>query len=161
MISAARRATIGPVDQDSENRVLRAYHLVEQAVSALVLLGMVVVVAFAVWSFFLTLWTLGYETRGTLDYAQFQTLFDRVLAAVIALELARSIGQLVAGEHGLRQVRTVIVIGMLAVVRKLIVLEVDQATGPFLLGIAAAVVGLAVALLVTSWVERRPPDPEG
>ncbi len=148
------------MEEKPESRVLQVYHVVEQIVSAVVLVGMVAVVGLAVWSFFLTLWTMTVEQRGTLDYPQFQTLFDRVLAAVIALELARSIGQLVAGEHGLKQLRTVIVIGMLAVVRKLIVLEVDNATGPFLLGIAAAVVGLAVALLAIAWVEGRAPPEE-
>lgn len=150
------------VKLDTDNRILRLYHLAEQAISALVLIGMVVVVLMAVWSFGLTLWaTLNASIRsngGTLDYAQFQTLFDRVLAAVIALELARSIGQLVAGEHGLAQLRTVIVIGMLAVVRKLIVLEVDSATGTFLLGIAGAIVALAAALVAIRWAEERPQE---
>ncbi len=145
-----------PLERKTENRVLHFYHAVERAVSALVLLGMVAVVALAVWSFFLTLYGLSVDSRGALDYAEFQTLFDRVLAAVIALELARSIGQLVAGEHGLAQLRTVIVIGMLAVVRKLIVLEVDETSGAFLLGIAGAVVALAVALMALAWVERQP-----
>jgi uncharacterized membrane protein (DUF373 family) len=81
-----------------------------------------------------------------------------VLAAVIALELARSIGQLVAGEHGLAQLRTVIVIGMLAVVRKLIVLEVDSAPGGFLIGVAGAIVALAAALVAIRWAEQRPAD---
>lgn len=153
------------VERATENRILSFYHAVERAVAAVVLMGMVVVVALAVWSFFATLWALGVGQRGALDYSQFQTLFDRVLAAVIALELARSIGQLVAGEHGLAQVRTVIVIGLLAVVRKLIVLEVDGTSGAFLLGIAGAVMALALALVAIAWVERRPepgagPQPE-
>ena len=90
-----------------------------------------------------------------LDYELFQTLFDRVLAAVIALELAHSIRQMVAGDHGYGQLRTVIVIGMLAVVRKLIVLEVDQATGGFLIGIAAAVAALALGLVAIALLETR------
>lgn len=144
---------------DSENRILQLYHAAERAISALVLVGMVVVVLLAVWSFGLTLWTTTLSSfrpgGAALDYGQFQTLFDRVLAAVIALELARSIGQLVAGEHGLAQLRTVIVIGMLAVVRKLIVLEVDSTTGAFLIGIAGAIIGLALGLVAIRWVEDR------
>ncbi len=141
--------------RDVGSRVLSFYHLAERTISALVLLGMIGVVLLAVWSFGLTLWDTIVAGPGPLDYKQFQTLFDRVLAAVIALELARSIGQLVAGEHGLAQLRTVIVIGMLAVVRKLIVLEVDNATGAFLAGVASAIIGLALALVAIRYVEGR------
>lgn len=148
------------MERKTETRILHFYHAVERAISALVLLGMVAVVALAVWSFFLTLYTLGTQSRGSLEYGQFQTLFDRVLAAVIALELARSIGQLVAGEHGLAQLKTVVVIGMLAVVRKLIVLEVGDTSGTFLLGIAGAIVALAVTLMSIAWVERQSPPEE-
>ncbi len=145
------------MEHDAGNKVLSFYHLAERTISALVLLGMIVVVLLAVWSFGLTLWNtiVSGPGPGPLDYEQFQTLFDRVLAAVIALELARSIGQLVAGEHGLAQLRTVIVIGMLAVVRKLIVLEVDNATGGFLAGVASAIIGLALALVAIRYVEGR------
>ena len=140
---------------DDDNLAMRLYHAIERGIAAVILAGMVVVVLLATWSFFATLWTLTTTEGGSLEYGQFQTLFDRVLAAVIALELAHSIRQMVAGDHGLGQLRTVIVIGMLAVVRKLIVLEVDQATGPFLVGIAAAVLALAVGLVGIRWVEDR------
>ncbi|QFU09380.1 Phosphate-starvation-inducible E [Rhodobacteraceae bacterium THAF1] len=140
---------------EEDGAIMRMYHWLERAIAAVILLGMVVVVLLATWSFFATLWMLTLTEGGSLEYGQFQILFDRVLAAVIALELAHSIRQMVAGDHGLGQLRTVIVIGMLAVVRKLIVLEVDQATGPFLLGIAAAVLALAVGLVGIRWVEDR------
>ena len=142
------------METDDDGAVTRIYHLIERGISALLLLGMVGVVLLATYSFFRTLVTVTLAENAALDYVEFQTLFDRVLAAVIALELAHSIRQMVAGDHGIGQLRTVIVIGMLAVVRKLIVLEVDQATGPFLLGIAATVTALAAALVAIRWVER-------
>ncbi|SPJ23918.1 phosphate-starvation-inducible PsiE family protein [Palleronia abyssalis] len=135
-----------------DSRFIRAYSRVEQVISALILVGMVAVVFLATWAFFRTLIDTTLAENATLDYGQFQTLFDRVLAAIIALELAHSIRQLVSGEHGLGQLRTVIVIGMLAVVRKLIVLEVDSTTGTFLLGIAATVAALAAGLVAIWWV---------
>ena len=137
---------------------LKAYHLFERVVSGVILVGMVGVVILATYSFLLTLVSITLSSEATLDYGQFQTLFDRVLAAVIAVELAHSIRQMVAGEHGFAQLRTVLAIGMLAVVRKLIVLEVDSATGGFLLGIAAAVLALSVGLVAIRWVEEKRGD---
>lgn len=137
-----------------QSTFMRIYHLVERVIAAVLLVGMVAVVVLATYSFFRTLVSVTFAENAALDYTQFQTLFDRVLAAVIALELAHSIRQMVAGDHGIGQLRTVIVIGMLAVVRKLIVLEVDNATGLFLIGIAAAVAALAAGLVAIRWVER-------
>ncbi|WP_168771069.1 phosphate-starvation-inducible PsiE family protein [Palleronia sediminis] len=147
------------ISTDSPSRTLRIYAHVSRAVSAVILVGMVAVVLLAVWSFLVTLVEITVATDATLDYPQFQILFDRVLAAVIALELAHSIGQMVAGDHGLAQVRTVVTIGMLAVVRKLIVIEMDQATGFFLLGIGGAVVALAGALVAIHWIARHERKP--
>ncbi|MBJ3762759.1 phosphate-starvation-inducible PsiE family protein [Maribius pontilimi] len=141
-----------------EGPFLAVYTWFERVVSGVILLGMVGVVILATYSFLRTLVGITLAENATLDYVQFQTLFDRVLAAVIAVELAHSIRQMVAGDHGFGQLRTVISIGMLAVVRKLIVLEVDQATGGFLLGIAAAVAALAIGLVAIRWIENRRPD---
>ncbi|RSK32319.1 hypothetical protein EJA01_13030 [Rhodovulum iodosum] len=123
--------------------------------------GMGVVILLATFSFLRTTVqaTLGFG--GALDYATFQTLFDRVLAAVIALELAHSVQQMAAGHRGLVQVKTVIIIGVLAVVRKLILLEVESTSGLFLIGVAAAILSLGLVLALTHWVGRTRGDDGG
>ena len=130
------------------------YSRFERAVSALLMLGMVIVILLASWSFLRATAMVAGSAAGPLDYATFQHLFDRVLAAIIALELAHSVQQMVAGKHGLAQVRTVVIIGVLAVVRKLIVLEVDSTSGVFLIGIAAAVLSLGAIFVLIVWVEQ-------
>ena len=99
-----------------------------------------------------------------LAYSDFQGLFDRILAALIALELAHSVRQTASGEHGLIQVRTVLLIGVLAVVRKLILLEIESTSGLFLLGLAAAVLALGSVYALILYMETRaktdpPPAP--
>ncbi|WP_092688205.1 phosphate-starvation-inducible PsiE family protein [Roseivivax roseus] len=136
-------------------RFLGLYGWFERGIAGVILIGMIVVILLATYSFFLSLWSVFNRFDEPLDYTRFQSLFDRVLAAVISLELAHSIRQSVAGNHGLRQLRTVVVIGMLAVVRKLITVEVDQTTGVFLMGIASAVVALGGVLVAIQWVEGR------
>lgn len=133
----------------------KIYSTFERGVSTVILLGMIVVIGLALWSFLrlTVLTTIGFG--GDLQYAVFQTLFDRVLAVIIAVEIAHSIKQMARGEHGRSQLRTVVVIGMLAVVRKLILLEVETTSGLFLVGLAAVIVALAAAYLVVFWIERH------
>ena len=140
---------------EAPNLFLRAYSVFERGISALILVGMIVVICLATWSFVRLTFEVALNTGATLDYAIFQLLFDRVLAAVIAVELAHSIRQMVLGKHGMAQLRTVVVIGMLAVVRKIITVEVDQTTGLFLIGIASAVIALGAVLVAVYWVEKR------
>jgi uncharacterized membrane protein (DUF373 family) len=131
------------------------YRWFERGIGYVLLAGMAVVILLATWSF---LWALVGPVRdggSGLEYAAFQQLFDKVLAAVIALELAHSVQQIAAGKHGLIQVRTVVLIGVLAVVRKLIVIDVDSTSGAFLAGLAAAVVALGSIYALIVWIETR------
>ena len=130
----------------------------ERVVAAALLFGIAVVVLLAIESFGETVLATVLSVGGPpLDYAIFETLFDRILAALIALELAHSVHQMVEGKHGLSQVRTVIVIGVLALVRKLIVLDVATTSGFFLLGLAAAILSLGGLLALVQWIEARAP----
>ena len=51
--------------------------------------------------------------------------------------------------------RPVVVIGMLAVVRKLILLEVDSTSGAFLVGLAATILALGLVLLMIGHLQKR------
>ncbi len=132
-----------------------AYTWLERAIAAGLLLGMVGVILLAAYSFLrmvvLTLPGIG----GDLDYAVFQTLFDRLLAAVIALELAHSVHLMVTGQRGFVQVRAVLVIGILAIVRKLILVDLDETSGLFLMGLAAAIIALGGTFALLNWIEDR------
>lgn len=131
------------------------YAQFERLISWALLVGMAAVIVLATISFLRAVVTTTLGLESGLDYAAFQTLFDRVLAAIIALELAHSVQQMATGKHGLIQVRTVILIGVLAVVRKLILLEIEDTSGTFLMGLAAAILALAVGYTLILWVEQR------
>ncbi|MEM7529913.1 MAG: phosphate-starvation-inducible PsiE family protein [Pseudomonadota bacterium] len=127
----------------------------EQVVSAVLLAGMAVVILLATASFLIGLWPFLRAGTLVLDYASFQTLFDRALAALIAIELAHSIHQAVRGHHGLVQVRTVVIIGLLAVVRKFVLLEVETADGILITGLGIALLALGIVYALTHWIEDR------
>ena len=62
----------------------------------------------------------------TLDYATFQVVFGMIFTVVIALEFKRSL--LVATERslGILQVRTIVLIALLAIARKFIILDLGE-----------------------------------
>ena len=77
------------------------FEFFERLISVLLLAGMVVVISLAAWSFLRLTYTVAADPAVDIDYVTFQTPFDRLLAAVIALELARSVLLLVEGHRGL------------------------------------------------------------
>jgi uncharacterized membrane protein (DUF373 family) len=86
----------------------------------------------------------------TLDYATFQVVFGMIFTVVIALEFKRSL--LVATERtcGILQVRTIVLIALLAIARKLIILDLGE-TEPAKI---AALAGAAFALGAVHWLVR-------
>ncbi|MEQ8434462.1 MAG: phosphate-starvation-inducible PsiE family protein [Oceanicaulis sp.] len=131
------------------------YSVFERSVAWMVTGGMGIVILLALFHFARGLYEAGLGVTPGWDYRAFQTLFDRVLTVIISLELARSVLQMAQGEHGLAQVRTVVLIGILAVVRKLILLEIESTSGTFLLGIAAATLALGLVYALVLEAERR------
>jgi len=133
------------------------YEHFERGVSAILLFGMAVVILMATSSFLRAIWPQVAGMSEPLDYSQFQNLFDKALAAIIALELAHSVYQGVLGQHGLLQVRTVALIGVLAVVRKVVLLDLDTVSGILLMGLGTAVLALGLLFALTHWVETLAP----
>lgn len=131
------------------------YPTFERVIAGIVTAGMAVVILLALIHFARGLYTTILGTAPGWDYASFQMMFDRVLTVVIALELARSVQQMARGERGLAQVRTVVLIGILAVVRKFILLEIETTSGAFLAGLAAATLALGLVYAVVLEAERR------
>jgi len=133
----------------------RIYTKFERLIAIVLLAGMIAVILLATFSFLRTTFETSIDWQSPLAYTAFQTLFDRVLAAIIALELAHSVHMMALGKHGFTQVKVVLLIGVLAVVRKLILLEVEGTSGVFLIGIAAAILALGAVFAVVHYVEVR------
>jgi len=85
-----------------------------------------------------------------LDHATFQTVFGMIFTVVIALEFKRSL--LVAAERkfSVLQVRSIILIALLAVVRKFIILDLST-TEP---ATVAALAGATLTLGTVYWLVR-------
>jgi uncharacterized membrane protein (DUF373 family) len=89
------------------------------------------------------------------DYEVFQSVFGMIFTVIIALEFKRSL--LVVGERrfGIVQVRAVILIAMLAIVRKLIILDLAHTEPMQLFALAAAVLSLGAVYWLVREQDRR------
>lgn len=127
------------------------YEKFEQVVILLLSAIIAVVVAASVWALLrevVNRLVLGALDR--LDYATFQVVFGMIFTVVIALEFKRSL--LVAAERqlGILQVRTIVLIALLAIARKFIILDLGE-TSPAKI---ASLAGAALALGAVHWLVR-------
>jgi uncharacterized membrane protein (DUF373 family) len=110
------------------------------------------------------LWNLGLKILYSLvlsgsfdptDQVVFQTVFGMIFTVIIALEFKRSL--LVLAERGdtVVQVRTVILIAILAVVRKLIILDLTVTNSQQLFALAAAILALGAVYWLVREQDRR------
>jgi len=119
---------------------------------------MAVVILLALWNLTLKVVTEVASATGLdlTDYAAFQALFGAFFVVIIALEFKKSL--LVAGQRAdsIVQVRTVVLIAMLAALRKLIILEPGKADAVYLFGLASVILALGgVFWLVRDQDERQ------
>ena len=136
-------------------RLSELYPLFERVIAAALLVGMIFVVILSAISFGQSLVEIAIsKLNEPMSYQNLQLLFGKVLAALIALELAHSVHQTATGKHGLIQVKTIIVIGVLAVVRKLIPLDFERQP-EMLYGLAAAILALGILFALINYVEER------
>jgi uncharacterized membrane protein (DUF373 family) len=138
-------------------KMLTIYQRFEHLV-ILILTGLIAVVVVAsVWNLALKilLSLVVSETFDPTDHAVFQAVFGMILTVIIAQEFKRSL--LVATERRgtIVQVRTVILIAMLAVVRKLIILDLAASTATLTFALAAAILALGGVYWLVRDQDRR------
>src|SRR6476619_158207 len=109
----------------AEWMLLTLYERFEQVV-ILILTGLIsLVVVFAVWNLALKIFHAVLAPQGfdPTDYSVFQAIFGAIFTVIIALEFKRSLLVVAERKESIVQVRTVILIALLAIVRKLIILD--------------------------------------
>lgn len=63
------------------------------------------------------------------------------------------------GKHGYLQVNTIVAIRILAVVRKHILLEIENTSGLFLLALGSGVLSLGIVFALFQWIEWKDDTP--
>jgi uncharacterized membrane protein (DUF373 family) len=138
-------------------RLLTFYQKFEHAV-ILVLSGLIsIVVVLAVWNLVLKVVVSIMLSGGfdPTDYSVFQSLFGMIFTVIIALEFKRSL--LVAAErrHSIVQVRTVILIALLAIVRKLMIVDPSATDAEHLFALSCAILALGGVFWLVRDQDRR------
>ncbi len=126
--------------------VMTFYERFEHVV-ALVLTGLIAVIITV------ALWRLGNEVFkilvldafDQLDHAVFQTIFGMIMTLLIAMEFKHSILQVLERKAHIIQVKTVLLIALLALARKFIILDAKEMEAAKLAALALCVVALGVA----------------
>jgi len=131
---------------------LNLYQRFEQII-ALVLTGLMsVVIVVAVWN--LVVGVVGVLGTGLIDPANaevFQQIFGMFMIVLIALEFNHSMVDVLERRRSIVQLRTVVLIALLAVLRKFIVVEVGAPETGLILSLSAA----ALALGALFWVVQQ------
>jgi uncharacterized membrane protein (DUF373 family) len=88
----------------------------------------------------------------------FQAIFGSIMTVLIALEFNHSMLSVVERRHGIVQVRAVILIALLALVRKFILIDPRQETPVTLLGLSASVLALGAVYWLMRDLDQREAD---
>jgi uncharacterized membrane protein (DUF373 family) len=128
----------------AEWMLLSFYERFEQTV-ILILTGLIaIVVVFAVWTLALKIFQaiLAPGTFDPTDYSVFQAIFGAIFTVIIALEFKRSLLVIAQRQESIVQVRTVVLIALLAIVRKVIILDLASTDALQVFALAAAILAL-------------------
>jgi uncharacterized membrane protein (DUF373 family) len=138
-------------------KLLTLYQKFEHAVILVLTLLISIVIALAVWNLVLKILLSIFASRGfdPSDYAIFQALFGMIFTVIIALEFKRSLLVVAERRQSIVQVRTVILLALLAIVRKLIILDLATTDSMQLFALAAAILSLGVVYWLVRDQDRR------
>jgi uncharacterized membrane protein (DUF373 family) len=134
--------------------LLTLYQKFEHGIILIVTGLIAIVVVVAVWNLALKIILSVFllNTFDPTDYAVFQAVFGMIFTVIIALEFKRSLLVLAERQDSIVQVRTVVLIALLAILRKLIILDLSSTGADQLFALATAIFALGILY----WLVRGP-----
>lgn len=136
-------------------RELNFYERFEQAI-AVVLSWIVSIIVL------LSLLRLGYYAAGALadpaallEYKTFVSLFGMIMVVLIALEFNHTIVQIVERKQSIVQIRVVLIIAMLAIIRKFIIIDMENPDNTTVVSLAGVVLALGIVYWLVQDSDRR------
>jgi uncharacterized membrane protein (DUF373 family) len=138
-------------------RRLTVYLKFEHAVVLVLTILLSVIIVSAIWKLAVKiLYSLVLsDTFDLTDLAAFQSVFGMVFTVIIALEFKRTLVLVTERTESVVQVRAVILIALLAIVRKLIILDISPSDAPQLLALAVATLSLGGVYWLVRDQDRR------
>ena len=138
----------------SQWRLMTVYERFEQVVAITLsgVMSMVIVISL-IQLIRLVFTLLVMDALNPLDHKVFQLVFGATMTLLIAMEFKHSIVKVALRKESIIQVKTVILIAILALARKFIILEPDVDPAK-----VAALAGTVLALGLTYWLMRERDD---
>ncbi|ABX15991.1 phosphate-starvation-inducible PsiE family protein [Burkholderia multivorans] len=138
----------------SQWRLMTVYERFEQVV-ALVLSAViaVIIVVSLIQLISIVFSLLIVEAFNPLDHKMFQSVFGMIMTLLIAMEFKHSIVRVALRRDSIIQVKTVILIALIALARKFVILDPEASPGK-----VAALAGATLALGITYWLLRERDD---
>ena len=141
-------------------RRLTDYLKFEHAIVLVLTLLISVIIVSAIWKLAIKILSslVLSETFDLTDIAAFQSIFGMIFTVIIALEFKRTLLLVTERTESVVQVRAVILIALLAIVRKLIILDISPGDPPQLLALAVATLSLGGVYWLVRDQDRRERD---
>lgn len=138
----------------SQWRLMTVYERFEQVVAITLsgVMSMVIVISL-IQLIRLVFTLLVMDALNPLDHKVFQLVFGATMTLLIAMEFKHSIVRVATRRDSIIQVKTVILIALIALARKFVILDLE--VGP---GKIAALAGATLALGTTYWLLRERDD---
>ena len=135
--------------------IMSLYERFEQVVAIVLSLVIAVVIALALVQLVVRILPLLVSgTIDPLDHEVFQTLFGMIMTLLIAMEFKHSIIRVALRRSSIVQVKTVVLISLIALSRKFVILDTNATSASTI----AALAGAALALGVVYWLLRERDD---
>ena len=131
------------------------YRRFEAAVALVLTVVVCAVIVVALWRLIVSVAdTLVLRTLNPLEHEVFQRVFGEIMTLLIALEFNHTLQFVVTGQQGIIHTKMVILIALLALARKVIILDLYATSAASLIALAL----LTLALGVTYWLMRERDD---
>jgi uncharacterized membrane protein (DUF373 family) len=135
---------------------LTIYGRFEHAIVLILSVLIAIVVVSATWHLVIGIGPLIFTSVfDPTSQAAFQNIFGMIVIVIIALEFEHSLLVVLARQESIIRLRTVLVIAMLAMVRKFIVIDVNAVAPDELLALAAAILALGIVHWLVREQDRR------
>jgi uncharacterized membrane protein (DUF373 family) len=140
---------------------LSLYEQFEHAVIVTLTAFLIIVVASATWHMAIIVLMLVFTNElGPTDQAVFQSVFGMIFTIIIALEFKHSLIMVLARHESVVRVRSIILIAMLAMVRKFIILDIAAANSSEVFALSAAILSLGIVYVLVR-EQEKPRDRPG
>ena len=133
-------------DAGQQFKLLSLYQRFEHVVVTILTALIAIIVVVAVWNLSVKI-LFGLVLSGSLDpsdYSIFQAVFGMIFTVIIALEFKKSLLVIAERRDNVVQIRSVVLIALLAICRKVIILDFRETDAPQVFALAAAILALGV-----------------